>query len=479
MDASMLINAELSEASSGERIDVFNPARPAERVGTMPRGGREDVDRAVLAATTAAPGWAALAPAERVALLAAAADALGPLIADAAKTQTREMGKILAESMADVGTADFMLRFNPPIAVQALETERVQDDLGSVAIEKRPFGAVGIIVPWNWPVSLLFVRLSAALAVGNTAVCLPSPYASLSVLQAAEAVARVLPPGVLNVVTGHGQEVGRAITEHPQIRRVSFTGSIATGRDVLQAASANIKVTSLELGGNDAAVILDDVEVNDAMIDGLVAATMTSAGQVCFAVKRLYVADSRFDEVVEAFSQRLSTFIVGDGLDPATTMGPLVNANQAKRLDKLLDEARSRGAHLNELGTLADGCDPEGYFRMPTVVTDVDESFQIVSEEQFGPAVPVMPFSDIDDAVQRANDTEYGLGASVWSADPGRAKEVGRRLEAGMVFINRHDVASAHPRGAFGGMKQSGLGRELGRFGPESYVEIQQVVDPA
>jgi aldehyde dehydrogenase len=411
-------------------------------------------------------------------MLATAAEALAPVIPDAAALLTREMGKVIGESIGDVGTASFMLTFLPQEARRVLAQEHIDDEFGRLVLERRPLGVVGIIVPWNWPVSLLFVRVAAALAAGNTVVCLPSPYASLAVLHCLAALQDVLPPGTVNALSGYGPEAGAALTSHPGVAKISFTGGTDTGRDVLRPAADGVKRTSLELGGNDSAILLDDVEIDDALGSALVEATLTTSGQVCFAAKRIFVADSVFDRVVDAFLAAAGRTVVGDGLVPGVTMGPLVNARQQERFDGIVGAARAAGATVIEAGQLAHDADPDGYFRRPVAVIGSAGDNAMVATEQFGPAVPLLRFSTVDEAVARANASEYGLGASVWSGDVDRARAIGARLEAGMVFLNRHSMAAGHPRGAFGGVKQSGYGRELGRFGIDGYTEIQQIVDP-
>jgi aldehyde dehydrogenase len=479
MDAQLVIDGELRSASSGRTVVIHNPAHPEEIVGSIPMCDGADVDLAVAAARKAQPAWAALSLDERCAMLAAAAGALAPIIPDAAALLTREMGKIVSESINDVGAAHFMLNFLPSEAKQSLATLRVSDDFGTLAIERRPLGVVAIIVPWNWPVSLLFVRVAAALAMGNTAVCLPSPYASLAVLQCVAALRDALPPGTVNTLSGWGNEVGAALTRHPGIAKISFTGGTETGREVLRGAAEGVTRTALELGGNDAAILLDDVRVDDALARSLVEATLTTSGQVCFAAKRILVADSIYGQVVDAFRAAVDqTVVVGDGLREGVTMGPLVNARQLERFDRIIEASIDGGAKVLEAGAMANEADPTGYFRRPLIATDLEDDNALVVQEQFGPAVPFQRFSSVEEAVAKANSTDFGLGASVWSADVDKARVVAGKLEAGMVFLNRHNMATAHPRGAFGGTKRSGYGRELGRWGMESYSEVLQIVEP-
>ncbi|MGE0217321.1 aldehyde dehydrogenase family protein [Mycolicibacterium sp.] len=477
----MTIDGAAVQARSAETIEVFDPAHPQRLVGSIPRGDRDDVDAAVRAARAALPGWQALSLQERIAVLDRCADRIHAVTDSLAPLLTREMGKVLAESRIDFQTAEFFLRVLPHEAHGALTDQRVSDEFGSVTIRRKPVGVVGIIVPWNWPMALLFMRVSAALAAGNTVVCLPSPLASLAVLEAVRAVNAELPPGVLNVVTGLGREAGAALTAHPGVDKVSFTGSTATGAEVLRSAAATIKRVSLELGGNDPAIVLDDAVVDDALGQALIGSAFTTTGQVCFAIKRVYVARPLYNAVLESCLAALAGTRVGDGLSAEATMGPLASGPQRERFDGFVADAVHRGATLTTRGQWISDTEPdEGFFRLPTIVTGVDHSFDLVTCEQFGPALPIMPFDEPEEAVRWANGTDFGLGASVWTADAQRGRAFGAQLEAGIVFLNRHDVSASHPRGMFGGVKHSGIGRELGRAGVENYLEAVQIdgLDP-
>jgi aldehyde dehydrogenase len=479
--APMIINGAPVQSHSNRTIEVFNPAHPQELVGTIQRGDVEDVDAAVAAARAALPGWRALSLDERIAVLDRCADRIGAITEAAAPLLTREMGKVLSESEVDFRSAEFFLRLLPQGARDPLTDQRIADEFGSVTIYRKPVGVVGIIVPWNWPVLLLFMRVSAALAAGNTVVCLPSPLASLAVVEAVRAVNAELPPGVLNVVTGLGPEAGSALTAHPAVNKISFTGSTATGAEVLRSAAATIKRVSLELGGNDPAIVLDDAVVDEALGQGLVRSAFTTTGQVCFAIKRVYVPRTRYGDVLESCLAALDATRVGDGRSAESTMGPLVSRPQLERFDGFVAQAAARGGTIATRGQWVSDAEPEdGYFRLPAIVTGVDHSFELVTCEQFGPALPIIPYDRQDDAIRQANATEFGLGASVWTADPQRGREVAAQLEAGIVFLNRHDADGSHPRGMFGGVKQSGIGRELGRAGIENYLESMQIdgVDP-
>jgi aldehyde dehydrogenase len=478
----MIINGAPAEPRTGQSIPVFNPAHRLELVGSIPRGGGPDVDAAVGAARAALPGWRALPLEERIAVLSRCADRLHSITEPAAALLTREMGKVQSESDVDFQTAEFFLRLLPQEAREPLADQRIADEFGSVTIRRAPVGVVGIIIPWNWPMALLFMRVSAALAGGNTVVCLSSPLASLAVLEAVRAVNAELPPGVLNAVTGLGPEAGSALTAHPGVDKISFTGSTATGAQVLRSAASTIKRVSLELGGNDPAVVLDDAVVDDALGQALVGSAFTTTGQVCFAIKRVYVARALYDKVVDSCLAALDGARVGDGLSAEATMGPLVSGPQRERFDGFVTQAARRGATIITRGQWAPGVEPDdGYFRLPAIVTGVDNGFDLVTCEQFGPALPILAYDGQDEAVRWANGTEFGLGASVWTSDAERGRALASELEAGIVFLNRHHVSASHPRGMFGGVKRSGMGRELGRAGIENYLEAVQIdgVDPA
>jgi aldehyde dehydrogenase len=470
------IDGSWQESASGQRLDVRNPARPSEVVGTLASGTGQDIATAVAAARRAFPAWRDTPLEDRVARLGEAADRIIGLPDDVAALLTREMGKALWESRIDVGFAEYVLRFCSEVAHEAMAPLIIEDDdSGSVVVEKAPRGVAGAITPWNWPVGLLWIKLASALVTGNTVVAAPSPLASLAVLRTVEAVAELFPPGVVNVVTGVGSVVGSALVEHPDVPKISFTGSIATGQQIMRQAAGGIKALTLELGGNDPAILLDDVEITDDLAGSLATGAMITSGQICFAIKRIYVPNRLLPNLVEAYSAALSSYVVGDGLADDTTIGPVASDTQLKRFRSYLDEARQRGASVTEHGTLSPAAEPEGYFHLPTVVTGADESFSIVADEQFGPATPIIGYDTVDEAVARANDSVFGLKSSVWSADRDRALAVARRLEAGTTFINQHSPFAVDIRAPLGGFKHSGIGREFGLAGLEAYVEMHQI----
>jgi aldehyde dehydrogenase len=479
-DLDLFIDGSWTATGSGERIPIPNPARTSEVVGSIAAGSPADVDRAVAVAKAAQQEWAALGLAGRADRLRAAAAKLLAIDEGAARTLTREMGKVLAEARMDFQTPAWVWSHyleNLP-ATEALLTERFADDLGEVLIRRRPFGVVGAIVPWNWPVTLLGVKLGPALLAGNAVVAVPSPNASLSVLLAVEALAEALPPGVVNVVTGLGDQVGAALAGHPDVGMVAFTGGTEVGRAVARAASATVKPTVLELGGNDAAVLLEDAVVTDDVVRSLAAGFSMTSGQVCFAIKRLYVHESLYSEVVGKLSDALDATVVGDGLDPEVTMGPLANRRQFDRLRSLVGEAETAGAKVATVGRQRDAATwDQGHFQLPQLITDVDRDARIVTEEQFGPALPILPFGTDDEAIGLVNGTPYGLTCSLWSADAVRARQLADRVDAGVVTINQHGMTGFDVRAPFGGTKASGHGREMGNEGLLEFTWSQQVND--
>jgi acyl-CoA reductase-like NAD-dependent aldehyde dehydrogenase len=345
--------------------------------------------------------------------------------------------------------------------------EVIQDDDAAYAeVVRRPMGVVAAITPWNFPIVLASWKIGPALLAGNTMVLKPSPFTPRSTLLMGEILNEVLPPGVLNVVSG-GDELGQWMTAHPTPRKVSFTGSVATGKHVNASAAPDLKRVTLELGGNDPAILLDDVDPGE-IAEKLYAGAFDNCGQVCSAIKRVYVPEALHDDVVDALSARVAAAKVGDGMDPDSDLGPVQNLPQYERVSELVAEALDGGASAATGGAPIDG---PGYFFQPTVLTGAAEGTRIVDEEQFGPALPVIPYRDIDDVVDRANATTYGLSGSVWSADVERAGAVAERLECGTAWVNAHVALGPHQ--PFGGFKWSGLGVENGPWGLAGFTELQ------
>lgn len=477
-----IINGEWRPARSGRTYEVNNPAHPDEIVGRAALAGEEDVRDAIEAAHRAYPEWAALSYAERAGMLTAAAE---PLAADPDQLQqmiqlfTREHGKILKESAIEFSR--FGDRFQWPIAQADVlaQDQELRGPPRDTIITKAPRGVTSQIVPWNWPISLLGVKMPPALMTGNTVVIKLAEQSPLAPMQLLKILADGLPPGVINVIASPPSAIGDEMISNPLVRKISFTGSIRAGKHIMKVAADTLKAITLELGGNDAALVLDDAELNEDAIRSFVLGTYMSAGQICMAVKRIYVHDSRYDEFVEKFSAAADRIVVGDGTDPNVTMGPLNNERQLGVVRDLIGDARTSGANVSELGQITDeDTYREGYFQRPTVVTDCDPGSRIVQEEQFGPVVPILPFSSEDEALRMANDTEFGLCSSVWTVDKERALSIAKRLEAGYTYINGHGPLAQDHRSPFGGVKQSGIGRVLGHEGLNEFMEPHSISAP-
>ena len=337
-----------------------------------------------------------------------------------------------------------------------------------MVLVRRPLGVTAAITPWNFPIYTLVAKLGPALLAGNTVVAKPSPYTPLSSLALAAAVREVVPAGVLNVLGG-SDALGAWLTAHPTVRKISFTGSVPTGKKIMRAAADDLKKVTLELGGNDPAIVLPDVDPK-AVASKLFWGAFANSGQICVAIKRLYVHEDVYRPVLDALADVAQSVKLGPGLEPDTQLGPINNRPQFERVQELVADARKQG------GRVVTGGEPlarPGYFYPPTLVTDVGEGVRLVDEEQFGTALPVIPYRDLDDAFAQANRTHYGLGGSVWTSDVARGEELAQRLECGVAWVNQH--ASLPPTAPFGGVKWSGIGRENGRWGIEEFCELQVV----
>jgi acyl-CoA reductase-like NAD-dependent aldehyde dehydrogenase len=350
------------------------------------------------------------------------------------------------------------IRIEPEVIIDTVER--------FVELRHQPLGVAGIITPWNAPVNLAIGPLTSALYTGNCAIIKPSPFTPLTTLRIGEILKDILPAGVVGVLAG-GDELGSLLTAHPGIDKISFTGSVATGKKVMASCAGTLKRVTLELGGNDAAIVLPDVDVADVAKKLFFAATVNS-GQVCMAVKRIYAHESIHDALCQALVDEARRARLGDGLDPATTLGPIQNRRQFERVCELREDARAHG-QIQE-GQQATG---SGYFVAPTVVTGLAEDDRLVAEEQFGPVVPVLKFVDVEDAIARANNTRFGVSGSVWSRDLERARQIAARLEVGTAWVNQHRITAANV--PFGGAKESGLGRTYSRMGLEAYLEPQVI----
>jgi acyl-CoA reductase-like NAD-dependent aldehyde dehydrogenase len=462
-------------------IEVRNPSRRSEIVGTVREATSADVDAAARAAAAALRGWAATPASERAAALERAAarieaeaDALG-------RTLAQEAGVPLAEAAREAGGAARLLR-NAAALASTLEPaeDHLTSDGGRIRVGRRPIGVVAGIVPWNAPLGLSAQKIGPALVAGNAVVVKPSPLAPLAVTRLLDLVAQELPPGLLSVVNGGG-ETGTALIAHPLVRKVSFTGGGETARHIMRAAADRLAKVHFELGGNDPAVVLDDADL-DLAAERIAQTAYRRAGQICYAVKRVYVPQRTAADFTDRLRAHVDALAIGEAIDPRTTMGPVNNARQYETVTALAERARSAGRSVLELGAPLDETPwDQGWYLRPALVPDAAHEDELVTVEQFGPLLPVIAYRHEEDAIAMANDTEYGLGSSVWSADPDHALSVAERIEAGVTFVNGHVLSpDAFRLVPFGGVKQSGIGWENSRAGLEEYLEFHSIdVHPA
>ena len=456
----LLIGGEL--VSGAATLDVVNPAT-GKIFATCSRADSAQLEQAVAAAKGAFPAWSKTPIAKRRELLLKLADAVAAHSEELARLLTQEQGKPLPLAVREMKGAVALIR---NYAALDLPTRVLKDnDKGKVMRQQAPLGVVAAITAWNFPMTLTMNKLPPALLAGNTLVLKPAPTTPLTSLVIGELCAGIFPPGVVNVIVDQN-DLGHALTTHSDIAKVTFTGSTATGKKVMASAADSVKRVTLELGGNDAAIVLDDANIGD-VAPKIFQAAMHNAGQVCIAVKRVYVHESKYEALCSELAKLASQVVVGNGLDAGTTMGPLQNKDQFEKVQGFIADARQRGRIIAG----GEPLDRDGYFIPPTIVRDIPDDARLVREEQFGPVLPVLKFTDVEDAIARANSTEYGLGASVWSTNSERALAVAQQLGSGTVWVNKHlDVP---PEGPFGGAKQSGFGCEMGQEGLEQFTQTQ------
>ena len=456
----LLINGEMVAGTS--TMPVLNPATE-EVLTDCPRSSEEQLNQAVQAAKNAFSSWSQTQIQERKEIVLKIADIVEANAQELAQILTEEQGKPIGDATGEVyGMAAFCRYF----ASLDLPVKLIEDSDGrKVEAHRTPLGVVGAIVPWNFPLILLAFKLPPALIAGNTIVIKPAPTTPLSTLRVAELIKDVAPPGVINVITDLN-DLGAALTAHPDVRKISFTGSTATGAKVMAGAAGLLKRITLELGGNDAGIVLNDVDPKEAA-PKLFNSAFQNTGQVCIAMKRLYVHEDIYDEMCDELATLANETVIGNGLEQGTKLGPLNNKMQFDKVKELIEEAKTDG------NIIAGGEVPDqpGYFIRPTIVRDIEEGSRLVDEEQFGPVLPVMKFSDEEDAVQRANATQWGLGGSVWSSDLDKAYALAEKMEAGTIWINKH--SELDPTIPFGGSNQSGLGKELGAEGLEEFTQLK------
>ncbi|WP_246136455.1 aldehyde dehydrogenase family protein [Leekyejoonella antrihumi] len=454
------------QAPAGTGRPITDPAT-GDEVGRVPDATIADLAAAIETARAAQPRWAALGDAKRVERLNAAADAIEAKAEELAVLLSREQGKPLNGPNArfEVGACAAWLRAatTPDVSPEVI----VDDGQVRAEIHYRPLGVVGAIGPWNWPMMISVWQLAPNLRMGNTVVMKPSEYTPLSVLALAQVINTALPDGVLTVVPG-GREVGEALAAHTGIAKIMFTGSIATGQAIIRSSAETVKRVTMELGGNDAGIVLDDADPA-AIAEGLFWGAFINTGQTCAALKRLYVPDTLYDAVCEELAKLAATTPMGVGLAEENVLGPIQNRKQYDIVASLVQEARRSGAKV----LVGGDPDPDavGNFYPATIVAEIDNDNALVAQEQFGPALPIIRYSSLDQAIAWANGLDVGLGASVWSPSPQRARDVALQLQAGTVWVNEHGAID--PRVPFGGSKSSGYGVEFGR---EGLLECSQAV---
>lgn len=453
--------------STGSDFAVVNPAT-GEEIGRAPNMGGAELDAAVAAAKAAFASWSAQSDEALQAACAAVAAKIEEHAGELAEIITLEQGKPLngLGSRWEVGGAVAWAGYTAGLS---LPVKVLQDnEQGRIELHRKPLGVVGSITPWNFPVMIAVWHILPALRTGNTVVVKPSPHTPLSTLRLVEIMNEMLPPGVVNAVTGDDRafNLGGAMSAHPDIRKIVFTGSCATGQKVMQSAAETMKRLTLEMGGNDAGIVLPDADPQ-TIAEGLFWGAFINNGQTCAAMKRLYVHETIHDAVCEALVAYARNIPVGNGMDEASILGPIQNRMQFDKVSRLVADARERGKVL--LG----GAPGEGLFFPPTIICGLRNGDALVDEEQFGPALPVIRYHDVEEAIRLANDSPNGLGGSVWSSDIAAAKKVASRMACGSVWINKH--GAIQPNAPFGGVKSSGLGVEFAEEGLAEYTDIQVV----
>jgi phenylacetaldehyde dehydrogenase len=468
----LLIGGEWVAAKSGKTFDSINPATE-EVLCQIAEADRADIEAAVAAARRAyeAPSWAGNTPHARTRALLKIADALDRHIDELAAIDALDIGMPLWYATAVATTAGEVFRYYAGWPSKIFGTTNPTDPTGFMYMLREPIGVCAQIIPWNVPVSMASIKIATALACGNTLVLKPAELASLSTLRLAEVIQETgLPPGVINVVPGYGSTAGAALALHPGVDKVAFTGSTAVGKQILQASAVIFKRVTLELGGKAPNIIFPDADIEKAL-QAAVRSFCGNSGQVCSAGTRLLVHESLHDEVTERISRIASTYKVGSPLDPDTKLGPLISGKQLERVMSYIDAGREAGAALSLGGSRVGS---KGFFVQPTVFSRVGNDMKIAQDEIFGPVLSIIPFKDEDDAIVKANDTQYGLSAAVWTKDIARAHKVARALKSGRVWINT--FGEADPVMAFGGYKQSGLGREYGAESIDAYTQTKAVL---
>jgi acyl-CoA reductase-like NAD-dependent aldehyde dehydrogenase len=468
----MVINGKEVASADNLWMDVINPAT-GKTIERVPRGSFADAGAAVEAAEAAFSSWSEKTSRERGMILCRSAEKIREQHKELARLLTQEQGKPLKESVDEVRGCANILEYYSAIAGRPSGEAIQLGRAGDCMVTRVPLGVCGAIIPWNMPVLIMGWKTGPALLAGNTLVLKPASTTPLTNLRIARILQEAgLPPGVLNVVTGPGETVGAAIVRHPLVKRISFTGDCATGHRIREMAEGHFKDITLELGGSDPMIVMDDADINSA-VDGALRGRFYNAGQVCTAVKRLFLHEKIATIFLKKLQEKTEALRMGNGLDARTDMGPMNSAAQREKLFSVLNDALSNdeGALLTGGSAPAGSEYDGGFFYRPTLVTDVIPDSRLLTSEIFGPILPVMTVPDLDTAIHEANRSRYGLGASVWTRDMGVVKRVYREVTAGIVWVNRH--LTVPPEVPFGGMNESGIGRENGYHAIEAYSQTK------
>jgi len=470
MPYQMWINGTYTSGSSGQVIEVHDPATE-EIIETVPAANAVDVEQAVSAAQAAFPAWKRLPAGQKAELLHEVAQQLTERADEFARLLTQEGGKPLIENQDEMGWSATCFRYYAEIGrnVRGRVIPSIEESQLAMVI-KEPYGVVATIVPWNYPILLMAWKVAPALAAGNTVVIKPSEMTPLSTLLFSELFAH-FPAGVVNIITGYGKECGEPLVLDPRVRAIAFTGSLATGQRIAQLVAPQMKKLHLELGGKDAFIVAEDADL-DVAVPGVAWAALLNTGQVCTSTERVYVHESIAPQFIERITEYAKQLRLGPGLARDTDIGPLIGAAYREKVEAQVAAARAQGAQI-----LTGGRRPplmeRGYFYEPTVLTNVNHQMAIMSEETFGPVIPIMSYRTFDEAIALANDSKYGLGANLYTHDPLKAKRFFEEVEAGTLWIN--DPLTDNDAGPFGGFKMSGLARELGEEGLEEFMQTKHV----
>ncbi|MFZ4451720.1 aldehyde dehydrogenase family protein [Salibacterium aidingense] len=473
MKVNLFINNKEIEADS--YTELKDPGRFDDVVGYVADGNANHVDQAVQAAYQAFLSWRKTPLKEKISLILQSANMIENAKSELAEITAKENGMLVDRTKGEIAMGIAGMRNLADLAETAFDPQQMEDEAGWVTVEKRPMGVIAGIVPWNAPLVLTMQKIAPTLLAGNTIVIKPSPFATMGVTTLLKKISGLFPSGVINIVHGDA-EVGSALTTHPIVRKISFTGGGQTAKMVMKSAAETLKGIHLELGGNDPAIVLDDADIEE-VVPKIVEGTFRRTGQFCFAIKRVYVPRSIYEDFYKKVVEVTDAYTIGHQLNKNVTMGPLNNRQQYTNVNALIERMEKNGANMVKLGKVLEPNDwDKGYYIQPRVVRDVQKDAEVVTCEQFGPILPLIPYDSVEEVIKLANDSEYGLGSSIWSSDSERALHVAREIEAGLTFINGHGQT---PLGLkympFGGVKQSGIGRENSTVVFDEFIEYQGI----